>query len=326
MNDSCELELIGLEDKAGLSIPKFLDFFDFEIGDVFQYALHFYKEGESGANWEYKYSIRSKEVSEKSIQYGISVARRSEPLDPNYEGPPGYHSWTQVMHIDNSPDFFTNKYLNELISLDDTEVRFYPGIFQDDFMDSYESWEENSVYYSMEAKLSSNNEIIKSFHSEDNQGIYKLLEINDTQDGNPRVETMKYPGLYTRLTIELRPGLGLTYFETGDWDNQRLELVGAVTKGDTIGSIQSDEYFISSNKEIFTPQIKVYPNPFTDNLFLNLNNKSTLIIFDINGVKQFESRNEIGTIQVNLDFLNPGLYFLRIKNDEYSYNKLIVKK
>ncbi len=62
--------------------------------------------------------------------------------------------------------------------------------------------------------------------------------------------------------------------------------------------------------------LKVYPNPFNDNIYISMNNIVTAEVFDIKGniMAVFNAQNKI-----NLAFLNQGIHFLRIKNADNEF-------
>lgn len=68
---------------------------------------------------------------------------------------------------------------------------------------------------------------------------------------------------------------------------------------------------------------KVYPNPFSDNIFIDAKHILSVEVFDIKGniISVCKAQNEI-----NLAFLKQGIYFVRIKNaDNETFMSKIVK-
>jgi hypothetical protein len=328
MSNSFEIELIGLDNNIGLSIPKFNDYFNYEVGDVFQYDLRNYVEGEhSGNEFEIKYSITSKATKGDTILYELTGIKRIRGLDPiDFDYHESHSYFTKESIIINSEEFFTNKNLNELINLDNTDFTFYPEIFQYDFLGYYKYNLDDTLYYTIDVRLSNTGEIIKSFYTRYYESPYRFLDIQYSIDDTLRVKSMEDYGLYSIMSFELKPKIGVTLLETGEWDNQYLQFVGAVINGDTIGLIDDDEYFIVSTKDISTPNIEVYPNPFNDRISLTFRKNSTLRIVDINGVLQYESIYKVGNVSIDLEFLDSGFYIISIIDNERNYNSLIIKE
>jgi len=79
---------------------------------------------------------------------------------------------------------------------------------------------------------------------------------------------------------------------------------------------------------------KIYPNPFDENLILELeatqNEKTTIQIFNLLGQSVFEKNVEIAfgknTFDLNLKNLNAGNYFIQLQLEEGNVMMKIVKK
>lgn len=62
-------------------------------------------------------------------------------------------------------------------------------------------------------------------------------------------------------------------------------------------------------------QIAVYPNPFQDKILINgIENENTWMVFDLTGKKVFEKNVDGSNTELQLDFLEKGVYVLRAKN------------
>lgn len=103
--------LAGIEGvlNVGFEIYRFPDFFNFNIGDIFQYYLSKYQVIDQVYHtYRYtKYQIISKEVSVDTIRYGIEGIIQ-ENLDN------GYHFADTLVFID-SAKHITNQYVNTLV-------------------------------------------------------------------------------------------------------------------------------------------------------------------------------------------------------------------
>lgn len=80
--------------------------------------------------------------------------------------------------------------------------------------------------------------------------------------------------------------------------------------------------------------VSLFPNPFANNLTIdiksyNSSSKTMIEVFDIAGKKhfqtQFNNENKHGRINLNLEYLAKGVYFIAITNDEKSNTYKIVK-
>lgn len=72
--------------------------------------------------------------------------------------------------------------------------------------------------------------------------------------------------------------------------------------------------------------LKIYPNPTTDYVFLQLNSKAkleTAEIYDLSGKLIFQPK--INEDKLDLRFLNQGIYLLKFKNSNIQPIKIIKK-
>ena len=75
-------------------------------------------------------------------------------------------------------------------------------------------------------------------------------------------------------------------------------------------------------------EAEVYPNPFSNELKVHLNNSADeILLYDIAG-KQLRSFNDSGKLVTlrGLGDLNPGIYFLKITTENQSVIKKMIKK
>ena len=86
--------------------------------------------------------------------------------------------------------------------------------------------------------------------------------------------------------------------------------------------IDLDDSFEYSDAEFVTiplegTAISIFPNPFTDVLFIenkNIDTSSFVEVFDIHGKIILETTLDIETTSISLSHLERGVYFVRIKN------------
>ena len=76
-------------------------------------------------------------------------------------------------------------------------------------------------------------------------------------------------------------------------------------------------------------QINIYPNPFTKNIYIKLNDNpllNNISIFDVSG-KEIVSKNIVANdYTVNLSFLTEGIYFVKVTNKKSSFFSKIIKQ
>lgn len=80
-----------------------------------------------------------------------------------------------------------------------------------------------------------------------------------------------------------------------------------------------------SNQNFVENNLKIYPNPTTDILNLDLQEEATLSVFDISG-KQLLTQKANGNTQLNLSAFAKGIYVLKIVNDNTETKTLKIVK
>ena len=69
-----------------------------------------------------------------------------------------------------------------------------------------------------------------------------------------------------------------------------------------------------------------YPNPFSDNLFINSKTESIITIFNTLGTEVFKTTVGITNFKCDLSSLNQGAYFIRFNNKEFDRSFVLIKK
>ncbi|MCH8535706.1 MAG: T9SS type A sorting domain-containing protein, partial [Flavobacteriaceae bacterium] len=87
-----------------------------------------------------------------------------------------------------------------------------------------------------------------------------------------------------------------------------------------------------SNQDFESLGVEIYPNPVSENLFINLgelqSNKTHISIFDVAGRKviQQQVKADESLIQVDVAQLQSGLYFVEVQEDGKKFTKKLIKK
>jgi hypothetical protein len=100
--------------------------------------------------------------------------------------------------------------------------------------------------------------------------------------------------------------------------------VDVTTNGCTATSA-SFEYLITG-VENFGVELKIYPNPTDENLFIEFNPPYDVWIVDVTGKVVFQTKIETERTSIDLSVLSTGFYMLFIKTDHEHYNRRISKK
>lgn len=76
------------------------------------------------------------------------------------------------------------------------------------------------------------------------------------------------------------------------------------------------------DEEIDEIKTNIYPNPFTESINITSNKENfDISLFDINGKLIFHANNVNNNYTLNLSFLKPAIYFIRIENSIYKIIK-----
>lgn len=283
-------ELVGIQaTEFGESVPGFWEFYDFEVGDVFQYQT----SGYIADQWVYhyvhtrKFEITGKEVFEDSVHY-------------NYSGILHSMGWSKSEYSDtisgviayvNTPTDFSNLFPNELVQFED--------------YNAWSSW-DSPVFAKVQIyKIEENNNVIKLIgHLFGDPGIGKLYAEfgaeSDSMHAYKPWELFDEPAEDKNFMYS--ENLGLVRHDKGFFEYEETHfLEGYIKNGDTVGTITPDSVlWVGIKKPVFTVSpVQIYPNP-----------ASTVLNIKIERLQkaeyQFELRNNLGQMVKKTEFRSPG--------------------
>ena len=78
------------------------------------------------------------------------------------------------------------------------------------------------------------------------------------------------------------------------------------------------------NDDRWSDQVRVYPNPAKDILYIDLPTDALVFVFDMQGRLQYESKLSSGTSTINLSGLNQGTYILKLQFEDQVITKRIL--
>jgi hypothetical protein len=323
--------LVGIHGRnIGELVPRMMDYFNFDIGDMFEYhgyANHGYSP--QVVTYVRKYEIVNKVVSGDSVTYSID----SYEVDTNYVPmPPSttYYTYTGLQHHDiifvDSADHFGNKFNNQPISLWNRTYNpfyFFTAISTHMTCDKDLS---DTCFYRCDLFVDSNNLNCIHFGSVSD---YKLFwgepfysgsvvpnTVSDTL--RPVVQANLWNYQTEQATFTLKEGLGQTY---ANWSSHFEEMWGetlwAYRKGnDTVGVFTPQVLFDGINERPLALAVRVFPNPTSGviNVQLPANTIVIINILDLQGriVKTFTDLD--GQVSLQAGDLADGIYLLRIES------------
>jgi len=161
--------------------------------------------------------------------------------------------------------------------------------------------------------------------------------VNNPDDGNPLLFDVAYSIDHKQSFKTIAEGLTETHFL---WENPDIvtgnEIWFKITtysidKTLTSNAISSSSSYFTLPVELFGKKnIVLYPNPGSKEITVNLNQniiKYSYQIFDQNGKVILQKNNQNNLLlRININSLNPGLYFLRLENNyKTMYSRFLVK-
>lgn len=301
-NISPKYKLIGINSSSlniGFTMPMFFDFYDFNVGDVFQYHEYFYAYGsimQGNENYT-KITILNKTIIGDTIKYGVHSNRKQWQLGSIFNP---YNTTI----IDNNGNIQYINSQNDLSNAYNNKFQVEAGGFEN---------------YVTAAKVSYEGSLLNTKSCSDNiipQVPFFSIDTNSTD------LLMGYAGYpvdaYNR---ELKMGLGQVSLEISFFEATYYKyLIGYIKNGVTTGTVYVD--FVGTQDNYFSADVKAYPNPSKDNVTIefntiNYNSEKTIVINDVSGrkIKEFHTKKE--KLEIDISILEKGIYFFEIKENEF---------
>ena len=306
----------------GTRIPGFYKFFNFQIGDVFQYEEI---KGQTGFNNTLYYKLRKIEILSKNYVQGIFT----------YTANVDIKGWT-LFSTTVADSFYVESYIDTLEFID--SAQHICNAYNNKAIPNLNLVEPNaqpdSVMYGKASCFLDNQDTW-------NKGVLGIASL-----GNPNMQlyfqsNYQSPNLhpdllslawYDDFTQMYKAKLGETCmsWQIGTEVYSR-ELVGYVKNGDTTGLVYNDQTYLSvdpisqNNKAL-----QVYPNPmesFTNIQVANGDVITRISIFDVNGRKKGAIENiNAPTHKLYREQIPKGFFFLKVetKQEGVYWERLVV--
>lgn len=300
---------------VGILVPRMKDYFNFQVGDMFQYYGSNWQGVFMQGYWYYKkYTITSVIQNGDSLKYHVygyklqcypSTSCYSDTID------------TDLIYVD-SAMHFGNLFNHELILTFDGIAPSY--VFSGNGDTSYnlsrlfiDSTGRNGIKYGL----------WQTQFTEDG-----LIPINSNSDTLVPVPGGPFNnGYYNHFAGALVEGLGAIYFETGDnFENGEYYMMTAYRKGsDSVGVFYSDSYLLGVD-DPEQEQPTIFPVPASDVITVRSaeSYQRTFEIYDMQGrlVKTIQSNSSVTSIPVN--DLAAGCYCLRVSGNNTRLTRCIL--
>ena len=292
-------ELAGVEtstDTLGIHFPDFWDFYNFNIGDIFQYHYH---SGDPGGSVDeiYKITILTKQISNDSLIYSVHKIGKTDTWDSYGSFNENTYDYNTTLIFVNNPNSFPNLYNGQLCYEADThegDTGFDNNyIVAETFLDTVDNLVTKHNYCN-DCSTSNYSYPVNYpilFHSSWYYTSYDIYEF-------------EYGDSYEYIFKE---GLGNTKKHIHVFEqDQDLELIGYIKNGDTTGTVYSDSYLVKINDiRPLAQNIAVYPNP--------AKNKLTVVIkHSFSYLEKLTISNLMGQVVFEQDITNQGKIILDI--------------
>ncbi len=123
---------------------------------------------------------------------------------------------------------------------------------------------------------------------------------------------------YTNKTIDVRKNTKYTFSMgpgTNQWGKNRFELI-----------LNMDKTGINEFNVLNKTQMLVYPNPATDVLNIDISNSSfknsEIVVYNISGTEVIKTNMASNSVQLNIETLSAGVYFVKVSNQN-GFNKTV---
>jgi hypothetical protein len=111
-------------------------------------------------------------------------------------------------------------------------------------------------------------------------------------------------------------------FDPANW---LLKKIISITKNtNLIGYVPPDPDPVLGREDDLRNQFDIFPNPTQKHVSITTDQSNyTIQLIDLRGWTLLRSENLMGTQQLNLDAISPGIYLLRISNAEQTFTHKI---
>ena len=318
--------LAGIEGRnLGEQVPKFADFFDFDVGDMFEYKIADYTMECHPKDVIFKYTITNRLVNGNVYDFAVDgIKLLHDWMLWNPSCAPHDYYWTElfsnyhIVFID-SATHVTNKFNREYFILN----------YQIPELDIPCFGNYDSIYDRIRMFPDSNNLLQKSF------GISGLPDVNNQSYYfylNYLTDTLNPSGLniaWQSHSLIYTVGLGVTAKSYSSCFEPSYEehLTAYRKNGDTVGVFTPDSILLMGLKqEQFKDDVLISPNPATSILLIShLPHKLMEIsLTDIQGKTLLKKTAEDFQVELDINDVESGLYFITIKSSAGIFSKKVL--
>jgi len=288
------VNLVGIEGRnVGTVLPKYNDFFDFNIGDVFCYKSSSSGRWQGPIQWD-KFTILSKEIKNNGFIYKAKYQSKTDYYTFNSFDHTTYKNVTETILTYIPIESFLNDYPNEILNDPRVGYKYKPIVvkFDETFKTVAKSFMGNPFCNSSTDTI-----------FECNLSPYACVRVAYSENYGKNV------GLISRTSSQR------------DWDpwgvSSNTTLLGCIRNGQSYGTVFKDAIFLAVNVEdeiVSGKDFKIYPNPSNDwiNIEISSESRNPIInICDLNGKVLLSQKLVNPLTQIYIGNLNSGAYFVK---------------
>lgn len=326
--DHKHYKLLGLENLAGIQIPKFHNFFDFNIGDAFEYTIT--EEHISYPRFLNttirKLTILNKRVKGDSLIYTCDVKQRKIKVDYIYlTNDSIYTQKTDSLIFINYPNSFINKYPGEIMPITEQLINPVNLYYDNDYQSLVKSF-EGSEGYPYQKNGTDTLKYIPYFTDPNKPDIY-------LEDVDPTAVIM--PKWYHSKTFKYAVGLGMIekISHTSPSGPQiflyKLKLTAAKTSERQYGKFTEESILTGTSNIASASELLIYPNPAKSYLMIEnkQGNKEMIVsILSTDGKELMRQTSKGEKAKLDIQHLKSGIYFIKIEQDKSVEVRKIIKE
>jgi hypothetical protein len=305
--EKSKYKLAGIENLIGKSLPTFHDFFNFSVGDIFEYH-GYYNQTDTDPKFIIKKNlIIDKRVKKDTLEYDILMHYHECPpgLPENLWNSSKYalsYTTNQIWQFINTPNHPTNLYNNQLFNIKE--------FINSDFCDQYYSFSKVIV------KNDQSKHYSKTIGSLNAKNYFYITD-------SINFIFSKFMGLCDEHEITYKEGLGEVYHEIIGFEwNSFEELAAYKIENDTTGIITDDSKLIVGVDELENYKLMIYPNPAQNFINIQLNDNHTIQNVEILGLNGQVLISASHSNSIMLNGLKEGIYIIKIELE----NEIVFRK
>jgi hypothetical protein len=296
---------------VGILVPPFYKFFNFNVGDVFQYEI---KEGVFFPGVVIDNQLKKVSILAKSYNQGVF----------SYQAQIQSKSWTDNFKATNTEFIFEN-YIDTITFIDSTNhicnAYNHKAVANFNLIDPAQ--QPDSIMFGwVNCYTDFDGFWIKGLEFSNTSGASKQIFYSSQYDDPSLPSDLLTPAAYENFRYLFKAGLGELSFSWVLPDSEySRNLIGYVKDGDTLGTVYNDFTYLAMNEiEDKRTGVSLFPNPISESAHINLNNQSLYIdeirLYDLQGqmIRVEENINSNSHLLERKE-LPAGCYFMQIHDN-----------